>query len=113
MRADDFDLSAEVRRELQQIANQHGVAYPMLCRVYRLGASRTRVVGPTGDYPYGCLGPDDEGELAVAIAADKAHGVVRLEFGKLIAHLSLPAGHARGLAAVLIAKAEELTRGTH
>jgi hypothetical protein len=111
MAGDDVDLSADVRRELQQIATRYAIAYPVLCRVYRLGASTARVVGPTGEFPFGRLGPEDEGELAVAIVADVAYGVVRIEFGKRIAQLALPADHAEALGAVLVAKADDLRRG--
>jgi hypothetical protein len=109
----DADIPSAVRQELRRLAFQNGVGYPVLCRVYALGASTTRVVGPTGAFPYGKLDPDDEGELSVAIAADRSQGVVRFEFGKPVAFLALPAAHARTLAAVLLEKARELERGAH
>jgi hypothetical protein len=39
-------------------------------------------LGPTGDYPGGKLGPDDEGELTVAISVDDDRRIVRIDFGK-------------------------------
>lgn len=67
-------------------------------------------LGETGEFPYGKLDGSDEGELRMAIAADPKHGVVRIEFGKPVAWLGLPTVHARGLAAMLIEKADELDR---
>ncbi len=110
--ADDMDIPVDLRRELLAAAQAKHLSYSWLCSVYRRGAS-TATIGPTGRFPYGRLDADDEGELAVAISADPAHGVVRFAFGKLIGHLALPAGHARQLAAVLLAKAAELDRKLH
>lgn len=104
-----MDVPADIRRELLTVATAKQLSYGWLCSIYRLGA-KSRTIGPTGEFPYGVLDPHDEGELAVAIAADPQHGVIRFEFGKLINFLALPAGHARQLAAVLLAKADELDR---
>jgi hypothetical protein len=68
-------------------------------------------LGATGRFPYGRTGPDDEGELAAALAVDRANGVIRIEFGKPVGWLSLPSGHARALAKILLEKADELDRG--
>jgi hypothetical protein len=110
--ADDLDVPAEIRRELMDAAVAKQISYAWLCGLYRAGllAGRAMTIGETGAYPYGKLGADDEGELAVAVAADPQHGVVRLEFGKSIAWLALPAGHARQFADVLRGKADELDR---
>lgn len=67
--------------------------------------------GPTGKFPWGKAYSDDEGELNVAIAADPAAGVVRLDFGTSVKWVSLPPASARELAAVLIAKAAECEKG--
>jgi len=109
---DDMDVPAEVRRELMEAATRLQCSYGWLCGIYRAGllAGRATKIGATGAYPYGKLGADDEGELAVAISADPSQGIVRFEFGKSIAWLGLPVGHARQLAAVLVAKADELDR---
>jgi hypothetical protein len=113
MMADDLDLPSELRRELMAAATAKQLSYVWLCGIYRAGllAGRAAKIGATGAVPYGKLGADDQGELAVAIAADPRHGVVRFEFGKEIAWLALRAAHARQLAALLIAKAGELDRG--
>jgi hypothetical protein len=107
---DDMDVPADVRRELMDAAIAKQLSYGWLCEIYRRGAKTAKIVGPTGDFPYGPLDADDEGGLAVAIAVDPRHGVVRFEFGKPVGWLALPAGHARQLAAVLLAKADELDR---
>jgi hypothetical protein len=66
--------------------------------------------GATGQFPYGRIGPTDEGELSMGIAVDHEHGIVKLQFGKPIIWLGMPSAHARKLAALLIAKADELDR---
>lgn len=103
----DFDVPAELRRDLMAAALAKQLSYAWLCDIYRQGvyAGRATTIGPTGAFPYGDLGPDDEGELAVAIAADPRHGVVRFEFGKPVAWLALPPAHARQLAALLLENA--------
>ncbi len=110
MADEDMDVPTEMRRELMAAAIAKQLSYGWLCRVYRAGllAGRDQTIGETGAFPYGKLAPDDEGELAVAIAADPRQGVVRFDFGKSIKWLALPAGHARQLAALLIDKASEL-----
>jgi hypothetical protein len=66
--------------------------------------------GPTGKFPDGRAGADDEGELQLGMATDHAAGIVRLHFGKPIAWIGLPSGHARALAKMLLEKADELDR---
>jgi hypothetical protein len=49
--------------------------------------------GPTGDFPHGKLDDDDEGGIKVAISGHLAPDgtpMVRLDFGKSLAWLSLP-----------------------
>lgn len=65
-------------------------------------------IGATGQFPYGKADADDEGELRMAVASDHGNGIVRIVFGKPIAWLGLPSQKARGLAAMLIEKADEL-----
>jgi len=67
-------------------------------------------LGATGRFPFGKADATDEGELTMALAADHANGIVRIHFGKPIAWIGLPTTHARELAAMLIAKADELDR---
>jgi len=108
---DDMDVPVDVRRELMAAAQAKQISYGWLCSIFRRGRA-TATIGPTGQFPYGKLDANDEGELAVAIAADPRHGVIRFEFGKAVSFLALPAGHALQLASILIAKAEELDRST-
>lgn len=64
--------------------------------------------GPTGRFPYGKAGADDQGELRIGIAADHAHGVVRIAFGKPVDWIGVESGLARELAKILIERADEL-----
>ena len=43
----------------------------------------------TGQYPRGKVDEHDEGELHMALAADHANAIVRLEFGTPVAWLGL------------------------
>lgn len=67
-------------------------------------------LGATGQFPQGKSDEHDEGELQMALAADHRAGIVRVEFGKPIGWLGLPAREARTLATLLIEKADELDR---
>jgi hypothetical protein len=67
-----------------------------------------RVVGETGAFPYGKADATDEGELRMALAADHANAIIRIEFGKPVAWLGLPVREARELADKLIVKAAEV-----
>lgn len=78
--------------------------------VAALEAGAVPGLGATGGFPFGRLGRDDEGELQMALAADRRNGIVRVEFGKPIAWLGLPSWHARELARALLDKAEQLDR---
>jgi len=98
----------ELPADLRQEAIEKNVPLDLLIRVYRRGFNSQ--IGATGQFPYGDLGEHDEGELAMAIAADPQHGVVRMLFGKPVGWLALPAGHARQLAKMLMEKANELER---
>lgn len=68
-------------------------------------------LGPTGKFPRGQVDPSDEGELSLAIAADRGNGIIRIEFGKPIAWIGLPTKEAREFAALLLEKADELEKG--
>lgn len=60
------------------------------------------------EYPEGRIAADDEGALACAIAADRVHGRVRIDFGKPVAWFSVTPQEAVALAELLIAKARDL-----
>lgn len=65
-------------------------------------------LGPTGRFPEGKLGPDDKGELTIAVSTDVDAKVIRIEFGEFVDWIGMGAEHARGLAQVLIERADEL-----
>jgi hypothetical protein len=67
-------------------------------------------LGATGQFPYGKADPTDEGELKMALSADRQQGIVRLEFGKPTAWLGLPVRQARELAETLLEKAKEVEK---
>jgi hypothetical protein len=67
-------------------------------------------LGATDQFPEGKADEHDEGELRMALASDVRAGIVRLEFGKSIAWLGLPARQARELGYALIQKANELEK---
>ncbi len=68
-------------------------------------------LGATGRFPRGQAGDDDEGELRLALAADRDHGIVRVAFGKPVGWLGLDVVTARLLAKNLLEKADEVERG--
>jgi len=61
-------------------------------------------LGATGRYPQGKLSPDDEGELAIAVAWDPYANMLRVEFGKPVAWLALSAERAAVLASMILKK---------
>ncbi len=76
-----------------------------------LGADEIGVdtLGTTGLFPRGQLNADDEGEIRLAIAADRKAGIVRIEFGKPVGWLGLPAQAALELAERLSLQAAKLS----
>ena len=90
--ADDSELMAEIptdlREELLKYAAEKQVSLEWLVGLYRRGFNAK--IGATGQFPYGKLRHDDQGELSVAMAADSQQGVVRMIFGKPVAWLALP-----------------------
>lgn len=73
-----------------------------------MNRDQRRKLGATGKFPRGKLNASDEGQITMGLAVDHHGGVVRLEFGKPVAWLGLPAREARELGELLIAKAAEL-----
>ena len=65
-------------------------------------------LGATGRFPRGKADEHDEGELQMALAADIANAIVRIEFGKAIAWLGMSSIEARQLADLLVEKANEV-----
>ena len=64
--------------------------------------------GPTGKFPDGKISEDDDGELNIAIAADKKDGVVIMDFGKPTAWIALKPRDVYGLAEIMVNKAKEI-----
>ncbi len=60
------------------------------------------------EYPAGRIGPDDEGVLAMAIAADPKHGKVILSFGKPVEWIGLGEKETKALIQMLIEKLKEI-----
>jgi|HubBroStandDraft_3_1064219.scaffolds.fasta_scaffold21711_5 hypothetical protein len=61
--------------------------------------------GPTGDFPHGKLGPDDEGGINIALSHHNAPDgtpMVRFDFAKPVAWLSLPSTHAVAFALLIL-----------
>lgn len=66
------------------------------------------LAGPTGRFPQGKQNANDQGELRVAIGIDLPNNVVRMDFGKPVAWLSIGPDEARQLALLLLRHAGNL-----
>jgi hypothetical protein len=66
--------------------------------------------GPTGQFPYGKLNEDDEGELRIGVAADRATETVYIEFGTPVKSLAMRPEQAIALAQSLIKNAQKAKR---
>lgn len=64
--------------------------------------------GPTGQYPNGRIGPDDGGELAIAVRVDKERNTLILHFGTPILWLGLTKAAALTIGNGLLKRAAEL-----
>ncbi len=64
--------------------------------------------GPTKDFPRGKISADDEGGLNIGVGADKAKGVVVIQFGGPVAWLAMDAETASRIAGAILAKVKEL-----
>lgn len=64
-------------------------------------------LGATGQYPNGRYGERDEGEIKFAVAADKANGIVLIEFGKPVHSFGMTPAQASELADMLHQKSFE------
>lgn len=106
-----FELPEDLRKELLECATAKQISLEWLIGLYRRGFNAK--MGATGQFPYGKLGKHDQGELTVAMAVDRRQGIIRMEFGKPVAWLGLPAAHARHLAKMLVQYADTLDRGKH
>ena len=78
---------------------------------HRIKTKRVPGLGATGKFPHGKVHATDEGGLKFAIATDREHGVVALNFGTPVVWLALPPALAKELARALILHALELEAG--
>jgi hypothetical protein len=60
------------------------------------------------NYSQGRVGPDDDGDLALAVTADKAKNVVVISFGKPVEWIGLGPVEVNGLINLLMQKLREL-----
>jgi len=82
--------------------------WPRMSELLAFQPWNKRPTGPTGDFPLGRLNADDDGGLKIGIAADKANGIVRVDFGKPVAWIGLDKTTALDLARRLTWHAEKL-----
>jgi hypothetical protein len=66
-------------------------------------------IGATGEFPQGKLNETDDGELNMAVAADKVTNLVILRFGTPVLWIGMNVQEAEGLAGLLTQKAYELS----
>ena len=59
-------------------------------------------LGPTGQFPYGKLTPDDEGEISVGIAGDPQTETVHINFGTSIRSLGMRPEQAEQMAGAIL-----------
>lgn len=62
------------------------------------------------EWSQGRINSDDEGDLAMAVTADKEHGVVILDFGKPVKWVGLPPQNVAQLVEMLIKAAREVAK---
>lgn len=62
------------------------------------------------NYSEGRVGATDEGDLAIAVAADPAKGIVIIDFGKNLSWLGMGPEQAVHLAKMLIEKARAVSK---
>lgn len=61
-------------------------------------------------YSQGRIRPDDDGDLAYAVAADEKHGTVIIDFGKAIAWIGLKPQEAANLCRLIMQKARQVSK---
>lgn len=100
----NFELSDELSKLFKDAGQPEGIDEARDRLREELESIR---LGATGQYPNGQYGKHDEGEIRFAVAADKARGVVLIDFGKPIHSLGITHEQAAELADLLRAKAWE------
>lgn len=66
---------------------------------------------PLRNYSMGRIGPEDDGDLAMAVAVDRPHKVIILRFGKPVEWIGLNVEHAEAVVNMLTEKIAELKGG--
>lgn len=89
--------------DVSEIAKKHGGGGHRNAAGFRALAT-----GALGTFSEGQASPDDEGDIKIAIAADRAAGIVRIVLGKPTAWIGLPKNQAHELAGMLAIKAAQL-----
>lgn len=89
--------------DVSEIAKKHGGGGHRNAAGFRVPAT-----GALGTFSEGQTSPDDEGDIKIAVAADRAAGIVRIDFGKPTAWIGLPKNQAHELAGMLAIKAAQL-----
>lgn len=89
--------------DVSEIAKRHGGGGHRNAAGFRVPAT-----GATGVFSDGHASPDDEGDIQIAVAADREAGIVRIEFGKPTAWIGLPKKQAHEFAGMLAVKAAQL-----
>lgn len=68
-------------------------------------------LGATGQFPYGKLNPNDEGELRLAVAGDRRTETVYIEFGKPVHSIGMRPEEAEAFAETLLKQAHRARHG--
>lgn len=89
--------------DVSEVAKQHGGGGHKNAAGFKVPAT-----GATGIFSEGQQVPEDEGDLRVAIAADKKAGLVQIDFGKKVAWVSIGKAGAMDLADLIREKAMQL-----
>ena len=67
-------------------------------------------LGATGEYPYGKLNCEDEGEIKIAIGGNPDTETVVIDFGTSVCWIGMRPEQAELLAAALLTQAERVKR---
>ena len=70
-----------------------------------------RLLGPTGEFPYGKLNEDDEGGIRIAVGSNRDTESVIMDFGSPTAWIGMRPEHATAIAMSLLQHALHVKRG--
>lgn len=106
---------AEIHRVYSLRSDEGGVDVAEIAKTYGGGGHkhaagfRVPATGGTGIFPEGTYGPDDQGEMMIAITADVEQQRLRLEFGEPTAWLGMSKSNAEEFIGLLQQAAAELS----